>query len=83
MSLAVLSRVRPCLQKETFGSNGKIQSLVCFELLGVKMAPGVLRKCSQRVVLPSLGVDCGSQFYLLCPAMGYGILVNCKEKFSG
>lgn len=77
MSLAVLSRVRPCLQKETFGSNGKIQSLVCFELLGVKMAPGVLRKCSQRVVLPSLGVDCGS------PAMGYGILVNCKEKFSG
>lgn len=36
----MLSRVRPCLQKETFGSNGKTQSFVCFELLGVKVAPG-------------------------------------------
>jgi hypothetical protein len=47
----------------------------------MKMAPGMLGKCCQRVVLPSLGVgSVDHSSFLLRPAMGCGMCVNYARR---
>lgn len=72
----------PASRNIHLGSNGKIQSFVWFELLGIKMAPGMLGKSCQWLVLTNpRSRQCGLQFFLLCPAMGCGKWVNCVKRY--
>lgn len=63
-----------------------------FEVLEVKMASGTLGEGSVKKldclapgwfdvsIFLILGVDCGSQFFLLCPAMACALWVKCVNR---